>query len=215
MIVKEGVRIVNMLQTFGVASLFGLFVPVVGLRAAELAVGDVSIPPGTTANVLVSGSIANESTFGVTIMLEIIPRAGARGVVRFTPSPPNDIVQLGDSWPEAGTFTPYDTDYTFSETLNGSADDNGTFIPAPVSFAGTLSSFPISANADAAGVWDLVLATSAGDSSWEGLPTTLTSGTITVISDTNVPAVSTWGLLATALSLLVAGTLVLSRRQPA
>ena len=203
----------NMLQTFGVASLFGIFVPVVGLRAAELAVGSVGIPPGTTAEMVVSGNIVNESTFGVTIMLEIVPRAGARGVVRFTPAPPPDIVQLGDPWPGVGTFTEFDTDSTSAETLNGSWNYDETFLMAPVTFAGGLAGFPVSASADAGGVWDLVLATSAGNSSWEAVPTTLISGTITVIPDANVPAVSTWGLLATALSLLLAGTLVWSRRR--
>ena len=183
----------------------------VALRAAELAVSDVEISGGTTSTVVVSGSISGEETCAVTIFVEIIPRAGARGLVRFTPAPPVDIVQLGDPWPGEGTFSPFDTDSSFADTLNSSVDDDGAFVPSPVTFTGQLTGFPILASPNADGVWDVVLSTSSGESSWQGIPTILTSGTITATSTVGVPAASTWGLLAFALSLSVAGTMAAMR----
>ena len=102
------------------------FFGVAAIEAAELSVGNLIIAPSETGTVEVSGSIAGEETCGVTILLEIVSRAGNVGTLEFTPAPPVDIVQLGDPWPGAGTFSPFDTDLTFSPVLNGSVDDNGT-----------------------------------------------------------------------------------------
>jgi hypothetical protein len=157
-------------------------------RAAELFVINATMSPGTTGGVIVAGTINGESTFGVTIIAELIPRGGNIGTVTFTPAPPIDITQAGDPWPGAGTFTPFDSDAggTGSALVNGSVDDNGTFIPGAATFSGALSSFPIVASANAGGVWDVVLSTSGGDSGWEGLPTTLRAGTITVTPDVSL-----------------------------
>ncbi|MGB2984255.1 MAG: hypothetical protein WBE26_00085 [Phycisphaerae bacterium] len=150
------------------------------VEAAELSVGSVNMISDTTENVVVSGDIAGESTFGVNILVEIVPRGGNVGTVTFTLAPPIDVVQLGDPWPGAGTFTPYDTDYTGWNSLNGSVDENGTYEPGPVTFSGPLTSFPVTASANAEGVWDVTLSTFSDDSDWEGLSTTLIDGTITV-----------------------------------
>lgn len=180
--------------------------------AAELSVGNVLIRPNGQGRIVVSGSIDNEPTFGVTIMLELVPRAGSIGSVEFTPvrtaiptqrgsvsihangerpdevrvirqsASDVDVAQLGDPWPDQGTFTPFDTDQSSSPTLNGAVDDNGTFIAAPVVFNGTLSIHPISVSPDARGIWDVTLSTSRGSSSWEGISTDLHDATIIISS---------------------------------
>lgn len=160
-----------------------LFTVVSGVRAAELAVNSMDMPPDSTVTLGVSGDIASESTFGVVILVELVTRGGNTGTLQFTAEPPVDIVQLGDPWPGVGTFTPFDTGSTGSFLLNGSVDDNGTFIPGPVTFSGDLSGFPVIASVDADGIWDVVLSTSVGDSSWEDLTTTLVAGAITVTPD--------------------------------
>lgn len=150
---------------------------------ATLTVNDLILLPGGTAELLVSGGIAGEWTYGVTIMAEIVSRAGNVGTVTYTLSPPVDIVQRGDPWPGAGIFSPFDTDsWDFSETVNGSVDDNGSFIVTEKDYSGLLTGLPVTASAGAGGVWDVLLTTSVGDSSWEGegLVTTLNAGTITV-----------------------------------
>lgn len=147
---------------------------------AELSVGHLDLAHGGSAAVVVSGRIANFDTYGVNILLELIPRAGGTGTVTFTVAPPVDIIQEGDPWPSLGTFTAFDTDSTPSLLLNGSLDDNGTFIPGPTVFEGPLASFPVTASSGAGGIWDVVLSTSSGDSGWEGIATILFDGTITV-----------------------------------
>ncbi len=233
-------------------------------NAAELSVSRIAMPPNSTTSLVVSGTIDNESTFGVTILLEIIPRFNARGLVIFTPATGgqiNDIIQVGDAWPAAGGFTPFDTDLSGSFFLNGSIDDNGVFLPQPLTYTGPLTQFGILASDDARGVWDVRLVTSFGPSSWEGVPTTLNAGTVTVGAGTcvvdvdcddtlfcnglevcdatghciaspkpcvgqlcdelpeqcfniDVPAASTWGLVALASLLLVAGTIMCPRQRP-
>jgi len=152
------------------------------LPSSSLAIVSLSMPPGATVNVVTSGSLNGESTFGVTLLVELIPRAGTTGTLTFTSAPPVDIVQLGDPWPGAGTFSRFDTNSTGSTALNGSLDDNGTFVAGPVTFTGSLTGFPVVASGDASGVWDVTLSTSAGDSSWEGLLTGLIDGTVTVVA---------------------------------
>ena len=179
-------------------------------RAAELSVGTLFMRANSENQVVVSGAIEDEATIGVTIRLEIRPRPGNVGTVEFTPaqaaavsrrgtiairhkegrhaevrinaesSVQVDVVQVGDPWPDQGTFSPFDTDRTNAPTLNGSVDDNGTFLPTAITYEGALSSFPIRASAGASGVWDVVLSTSHGDSSWEGVPTTMRHATIAV-----------------------------------
>ena len=181
-----------------------------GVTAAELSAADLKIRPNGDGKLIISGAIEGESTFGVTIMVELIPRPKNTGRVEFTPvnaelpaqrgsisvrrrlghldevrvakpvRPDVDIVQLGDPWPDQGTFTVFDTDKTNSRTLNGTVDDNGIFVGSPVTFSGALSALPVRASADAEGVWDVTLSTSRGDSSWEGAVTELSKGTVTV-----------------------------------
>lgn len=184
--------------------------------AAELSVGSTRIRPSATRSVIVAGAVDGEETYGVTIMVELVPRPGNIGSVAFTTvadakSIPGsaalrrgsvsvhsrvgepdevritrarpadvDVVQLGDPWPDRGNFSSFDTDLSGSPTLNGAVDDNGTFLNAPVSFSGALASFPIAASPDARGVWDVLLATSKGESGWENVATTLVAGTVTV-----------------------------------
>jgi len=155
-----------------------------GLRVAEgasLSVGSLAMPPGSTTILTISGEIVSEATYGVTILVELVPRPGAVGTLVFTVAPPADIDQAGDPWPGMGMFSAFDTDQTGSATMNGMVDDNGTFLPGTVSFSGPLLHSPLTASASANGVWDVFLSTSSGDSGWEGVATTLTSGTIMVL----------------------------------
>lgn len=149
-------------------------------RGAALSVTSVNVLPGATDGIVVSGTIAGESTYGVVVMAEITPRPGNTGTVTFTLAPPVDVTQVTDVWPAAGMFTPLDTDASGSVALNGAVDDDGNFVPAPVSFNGALVRLPIIAGPDAAGVWDVSLTTSLGASAWEGLATVLVNGTVTV-----------------------------------
>ncbi|RME40337.1 MAG: hypothetical protein D6788_03530, partial [Planctomycetota bacterium] len=150
------------------------------LQAAELSVTSISLTPGGTGTVVVAGNIAGESTFGYTILVELVPRAGNTGTVTFTPAPPVDVTEINDPWPGAGTFSPFDTDSSGSLTQNGAVSDNGTFVPGALTFTGDLAGFPVVASTDASGTWDVVLTTASGTSSWEGLTTTLIAGTVTV-----------------------------------
>ncbi|MFQ5591549.1 MAG: DUF4215 domain-containing protein, partial [Phycisphaerae bacterium] len=158
------------------------------VRAAELSVADLVLSRGASATLVVSGGIAGEPTYAVSILLELVPGSATGGMIEFTPQPPVDIVQLGDPWPGAGQFSQFDTQDTFSSQLNGSVDDNGSLLPATVTYTGPLSGFPVRASADAAGVWYATLATVAGSSSWEGLSTEFHRGIITICGDGNVNA---------------------------
>ena len=181
-----------------------------GARGAELVVSDLAIRPGFVSGVIVSGAIENEATFGVTVRLELVPRSGSVGTVVFSqvvpgggfepagtftesanhgpdragvipsPSTEEDVESLGDPWPQNGTLTFFDTDKTGSATLNGVVTDNGTYVPSSIRFSGELAGFPVAASVGASGVWDVVLSTSVGESSWEGVATVLRAGTITV-----------------------------------
>ena len=113
-------------------------------------------------------------------MLEIIRREGAVGDVWFTPAPSTDIEQIGDPWDDAGIFSAYDTDLSFSDYLNGTVDDDGNYLPVSVVYSGPLSSFPVESSLDAAGTWDVSLSTSSGNSDWEAVETLLRHGTITI-----------------------------------
>ena len=66
--------------------------------------------------------------------------------------------------------------------------DNGEFVPSPVTYDGTLVGFTVVASPNASGTWNVVLSTSVGDSSWEGLPTTLEPATIMVSNAAGIPA---------------------------
>ncbi len=199
-----------MLRAWSVIAVLGWLGTWSNAWAAEMSVGDVRMRANRTAGVVVSGSIDGESTFGWTIMLELTPREGNRGTVTFTLEAAGhpgkrpsvvvvknargvdavrleqvhregvDIIQLSDVWPDIGNFTGYDTLQAGSDTLNGAVDENGTFLPAPVTFSGALASFPVLASPNARGVWDVTLWTSVGESGWEGVDTTLVGGTITV-----------------------------------
>jgi hypothetical protein len=180
---------------------------------AELSVGVLAMRPGALAEVVVVGSIQGEATFGVTILVELVPRDKAAGALTFTegfraaplgrsqavseqdrvvvPGPPLvqgthsvvDIEPLLDPWPRRGTCSLFDTSESGSILLNGMVDDNGTYVAAPLSFFGSMASFPVLASPDARGVWDVVLSTSAGPSQWEGVATQLVAGTVTVTDD--------------------------------
>lgn len=178
--------------------------------AAELSLGNVRIRPNGEGRIVVSGSIENEATFGVTIRIELVPRPGSAGTVEFTPivagvparggsisihqktgdhaevrvssasASDMDVEQLGDPWPNQGSFSPFDTDRSGSPLLNGVVNDNGTFIPSAVEFSGPLSAHPIRASADARGVWDVTLTTSHGRSGWEGVSTALSDAILVI-----------------------------------
>ncbi len=150
-------------------------------EAAEMSVSSLLMPPGSTVTLEINGDIAGESTFGLTVMVELVPQVGAVGTLEFTAEPPVDIIQLGDPWPGAGTFSAFDTLGTGSLVLNGAVDDNGTFLSGPVTFSGAIVGLPVFAGAGASGVWDVVLTTGIGASEWQGLVTTLIPGTITVV----------------------------------
>ena len=203
----------NCIHKLSVVGLLGCLSSVSSVQSAEMSVADVRMQSGRQALVVVSGSVQNELTYGVTTMVELIPRAGAKGTVEFTTvgvAKPKtrgsyaihrnldrpdevrtqraentavDIAQQGDPWPDRGTFKVFDTDRTFSRRQNGTVDDNGTFLAESLTFAGVLSSFPIKASPNAEGVWDVLLVTSDGSSSWAGAPTQLLAGTITVARD--------------------------------
>ncbi|MGD2108788.1 MAG: hypothetical protein PVI86_05290 [Phycisphaerae bacterium] len=180
-------------------------------RAAEMSVNDLLLSPGASGAVVVTGTIENELAFGVTIMVSITPRAGAVGSVGFTLAPPPDITQIGDPWPGAGAFDVFDTDITLSDALNAYIDDNGTFLAEATTFDGPIVNLPVSASADADGVWDVRLSTINDQSRWESVPTTIHSGIILVAGLDIVPAASTWPLVALTLSVLVAGTILVRR----
>lgn len=181
-------------------------------EVSRLSVADLAIRPGATGTVIVSGHIDGALTYGVTIMLELIPQHGAVGTLRFTPAdggtggpyhvlveddadgpgtvrvvaappPGTDVAQLGDVWPAVGTFTPLDTGVSGSTAMNGCVDDNGSMLSGAARFSGPLAGFPVLAEPDASGTWDVVLSTPAGDSSWEGVPTVLSAGTVRVTPD--------------------------------
>lgn len=151
---------------------------------ASLSVEDWALPAGRTAKVIVSGAVAGASTFGVEIILEIVSRTGNQGTVTFTESPPADIIQAGDPWPNDGIFSAFDADSLgFSVTLNASVDGDGSFVGASTTYAGPLSSFPVTVSNNARGVWDFRLSTSVNDSSsqWKNLATALHHGTVTIV----------------------------------
>ncbi len=147
--------------------------------AAELSANDVTMEPGTTAAVVVSGTIAGEAAYAVEISLLISRRPTTAGTVQFTPAPPVDIVQVGNPWPRPGFFEGFDTDRSLTPLYNGSVANGGTFFPEPVTYSGPLASFPVIASEDADGVWDVVLYSSG--STWVPVPTTVSYGTITVV----------------------------------
>ncbi len=157
------------------------------LGVASITASDVWLPAGRTAQVLVSGELDDRMTFGVAVLVELVPREDAAGTVAFTPAPPDDIIQAGDPWPEAGQFTTFDTDFdtdTASSMINGSVDDNGSFEPAPLTFRGALSAFPVLAEEDASGVWDIRLVAGEGAPSFwwgEEIATTLGEGTLRIV----------------------------------
>lgn len=162
----------------------------VTIASASLSASDVYMPAGSKAEILVSGDIAGPETIGVTLLVEISSRKGNAGGVIFTQAPPVDIEQIGDPWPLSGTFDAFDTDFVgFSETLNGSTDDNGSLLGDPLTYSGPLSSFPIISSVDAAGIWDITLCQGVckgeSASSWwhlDPVPTTLRHATVRIVS---------------------------------
>lgn len=178
--------------------------------AAEMAAREVRVRPSAVGELTVSGSIDGESTFGWTVMVQLVPRSDARGSLEFTTVPETatprratfevrslggqaasiallqqhalemDIRQGADVWPDVGSFTPFDTDRSGSRVRNGAVDDNGTLLKSSVSFDGVLARFPIRAGQGASGTWDVLLYTRAGESGWEDCDTRLVNGTVTV-----------------------------------
>ncbi len=156
-----------------------------------LSAPDVLMPAGRTTEFVVSGDIAGSETFGVTLIVELVSRPGNVGSVTYTIAPPLDISQQVDPWPGLGTYSAFDTNSPeFSETLNGSTDENGNFLGDPLTYSGPLSLFPVIASADALGVWDIRL---CGElcwpehgSFWTGtpaaLPTARRHGTLTIVA---------------------------------
>ena len=154
--------------------LFGTGVGVVS--NALISAADVTLPAGRVSNVVVAGTLLGAETTGVTIVLELVASTEAAGTVSFTAAPPGDVEQLGDPWPDAGSFSVFDSDVTGSTALNGSVDDNGSFELTAVTYDGELSGFPVATSVDAAGAWNIRLCVGScfdGDasSSWNGIPT--------------------------------------------
>ncbi|MHC4092741.1 MAG: choice-of-anchor Q domain-containing protein, partial [Planctomycetota bacterium] len=152
-------------------------------EAAELAVNSITIGPGQTDAVVVSGDV-DVPCFGVTLMVVISPQGGNTGTSEFTPGPA-DIVQLGHPWSTQGAIILFDADDIGFPTENFYSDSNTSFLNEPVTFSGPLASFPVVASSDASGVWDVFLSSVnlALDSTWDATPTISTtriSGTITV-----------------------------------
>lgn len=201
-------------RTFRFWGLFVLVMAVPTEAVPKLFVRNLELLGGQDGNLVIEGVINGEATFGVTILVAISPRPGARGEVFFSLAPPVDITQLSDPWPEVGTFTPYDTDLSGSLTLNGSVDDNDKFLADPLVFSGPLASFPITTSNNALGTWDVLLSTSQGDSKWEGASTALLSGVIEVPGPEFAPAISTWGLIIATLLVLAGGTVIIKDRRP-
>ena len=186
-------------------------------QEASLSVSNLEIAPGDRDVVVVSGDINGLNSFGVTILIELVPRPENVGIVAFTPAPPVDVHQRGDAWPSAGTFSPFDTkSIVFSSSLNAAVDDDGRFLcDTPVTYSGPLVGFPIISSGNASGVWDVHLSTRFGNSNWEcdtPLTTSLASGTITVLAD--VPTTSTWALVVFALLLVSAASLMIRSSRP-
>lgn len=120
---------------------------------AMLSVADLTMVPGRIASLVASGEIAGEETFGLTLVIMLVPRDDTVGTVEFTSAPPSDIVPLGDPWPLVEAETAFDTDATPSSAFNGYVDDSGEGA-APVTFSGELAAFPVVASGDALGTWD-------------------------------------------------------------
>ncbi len=184
-------------------------------EAASLSVQDLTLAAGDAAFAVVEGSVQDGFTYGTTIIVEIVRRPDSQGTLTFTPAPPTDIALAGTPWLGTGRFTPFDTDMSGSSMINGAVIDNGNFVPSLVTYDGTLVGFMVVASPNAFGTWNVVLSTSAGDSSWEGLPTTLEPATIMVSNAAGIPAASAWALAILSLLLLVAGTLLLASRSSA
>ncbi len=202
---------------FRTFAFWGLFVLVMAVRTEavpKLFVRNLELLGGQDGNLVIEGVINGEPTFGVTILVALSPRPGARGNVTFSPAPPVDITQVSDPWPDVGTFSAFDTDLSGSLTLNGSVDDNETFLADPLVFSGPLASFPITTSSNALGTWDVLLSTSEGDSKWEGAFTALLSGVIEIPGPEGAPAISTWGLLIATLLVLACGTVIIVDRRP-
>lgn len=163
----------------------GLLIPAsVTVTAVRLWASDLMLPAGRVAEIIVSGTCAGQETYGVNLFVELVARSGSAGTVTFTPAPPVDIEQRGDPWPLGGFFTEYDTNMAgFSESLNGSADDNGSFLPVPLTYSGPMSTFPVIASVGARGEWSIVLDAS-GSTWWDSepvLPTALQHGVLRIV----------------------------------
>jgi len=170
--------------------LFGVGIPV--SSEARLWALDVTVPSARIVDIPVWGEIDEKPTYGVVLQVELIPLDDAVGAVSFTPAPPSDIEQIGDPWPGAGQFTTYDTNVSGSAQLNGSVDDDGTFIPADVHYLGPLTAFPVSIGAGTSGSWKIRMCTGRcaavdGASKWEAgdpllVPTGLGHALLRVVS---------------------------------
>lgn len=151
------------------------------LCPACLIVPNVKMLAGRVSAVFVSGEIVDQLTKGVSIVAEISPDLGSMGSITFTPAPPVDITEMDDPWPGMGAFVKLDTDSSFFLERNGSASDNGILIDSLLSYAGTLSRFPIIADSQAMGFWTVRLTIPGGFSFWEGVTTTLFNGTVQIV----------------------------------
>ncbi len=174
---------VDVTGQFGDASL--------GIVGGVVEVGDFTMAAGGRTEIFSSGWIDDIETIGVTVILEIVPRAGVTGSVQFTQAvgPEDvDISFLSDPWEGDGAFQAFDTDLSGSVARNGVVLSDGLLNIAPLVFSGPLAAFPVVASPDAGGVWDVMLCLapcSAADSSaWESsvfVPTALLHGTVTAV----------------------------------
>lgn len=187
---------INMADAMGVYSFTGVFqaggADVTGAltgaavtisSAAHLWALDVTTPAGRVVAIPVWGQIEAQAAYGLTVGAELVAAAGNVGTVQFTPAPPPDIGQLGDPWPGAGVFTGFDSDSsgTASTAANGAVDDNGTYVPSPVSFSGPLIAFPVTTTPEALGTWHVRLCVggcgAGGEPSrWDSIPDAVPTG---------------------------------------
>lgn len=151
------------------------------LCPACLIVTNVKMLAGRESVVFVSGEIVNQTTLGVTVTTEIIPGAESFGVIKYTPAPPVDVQEIENPWGGVGTFNAFDTDQSLSDAQNGSISVNGTLDPVLTSFVGTISRFPIVADADAEGTWNIHLEIIDFVSTWDKIATSLMGGTIQIV----------------------------------
>jgi hypothetical protein len=154
------------------------------LSEAYIGAPELTIPQGRIAELPVWGEIEEKLAYGLTLVVELVPTESSVGTVEFTAAA--DIVQLGDPWegePVTGGFTAFDTGETSSPMINGVTADNGSFLPMTLTYTGPLVGFPLIADADALGTWQIKLVCKqcgleTVPSQWDSSPVSLPTGLV-------------------------------------